>query len=126
MQLAALRYVAVEGTNVSVNVASAAEAKAALKELRHKRKEMMFLKRALQKELKSASRKPKKPKESRFAIVRWYRGAKSLAGSVRRASNAPVVRTVQAIQNDIAASDETIFSIDSCIIQVEGKLLHLT
>lgn len=126
MQLATLRYVAVEGTKVSVNVTSAAQAKAALKELRHKRKEVQFLKRALQKELKSASRKPKKPKASQFAIVRWYRSAKSLAGSMRRTASAPAVRTVQAIQQDIHASDETIFSIDSCIIQVEGKLLHLT
>lgn len=126
MQLAALRYVAVEGTNVSVNVTSAAEAKAALKELKHKRKEVLFLKRALQRELKSASRKAKPAPRSQYALVRWYKSAKSLAGSMRRASNAVPVRTVQVIQQDIVASDDTIFSIDSCIIQVEGKLLHLT
>ena len=123
MQLATLRFVNVEGTRVSVNVSSAVEAKAALKELKHKRKEVMFLKRALQRELKSASRKVKPPPQPRFALVRWYRSAKSLMAPPKPV--APV-RTVQAIQHDIHASDETIFSIDSCIIQVEGKLLHLT
>ena len=36
MQLASMRYTKIDGTSVAVTVTSAAEAKAALKELRHK------------------------------------------------------------------------------------------
>ncbi len=54
MQLAPLRFTKIEGTTVAVNVASAAEAKAALKELRHKKRELKFLRGALAKQHKAA------------------------------------------------------------------------
>jgi hypothetical protein len=43
MQLASMRYVKIDGTAIGVTVASAAEARAALKELRHKKREIKFL-----------------------------------------------------------------------------------
>ena len=43
MQLAPMRFVKIDGTAVSVTVTSAEEAKAALKELRHKKRELKFL-----------------------------------------------------------------------------------
>jgi len=129
MQPAPLRFVAVEGTQVSVNVRSAAEAKAALRELRHKRKEMTFQKRALTRELKGAQKQAKPPKPSRFAAVRLYQRAKSVAGGMaslgRRIASTTPARTVQAIEREVRVCDDTMFNIDSCIIQVEGKLLHL-
>ena len=50
MQLAPLRFTKIEGTTVAVNVASAEEAKAAVKELRHKKRELKFLRGALAKQ----------------------------------------------------------------------------
>ena len=47
MQLAPMRYTKIDGTAVAVSVTSAAEAKAALKELRHKKRELKFLRGAL-------------------------------------------------------------------------------
>ena len=54
MQLASMRYVKIDGTAVGVTVASAAEARAALKELRHKKREIKFLRSALLRRQKAA------------------------------------------------------------------------
>ena len=50
MQLAPMRFTQIDGTAVSVTVTSAQEAKAALKELRHKKRELKFLRGALAKQ----------------------------------------------------------------------------
>ena len=47
MQLAPMRYTRIDGTAVAVSVKSATEAKAAVKELRHKKRELKFLRAAL-------------------------------------------------------------------------------
>jgi hypothetical protein len=53
MQLAPLRYTTIDGTAVSVSVRSATEAKAAVKELRHKKRELKFLRAALVRRLRA-------------------------------------------------------------------------
>lgn len=64
MQLAPMRYTRIEGTAVAVSVTSAAEAKAALKELRHKRRELKFLRSALLRRQKVARARQAKPKRT--------------------------------------------------------------
>ena len=54
MQLAPMRYTTIEGTKVAVTVTSAGEAKAALKELRHKKRELKFLRAALARRQRTA------------------------------------------------------------------------
>lgn len=54
MQLAASRYVTFEGTSVVLAPRSAEEAKRALKELRHKKREFAWVKRSLLREKKVA------------------------------------------------------------------------
>ena len=57
MQLAPMRYTKIDGTAVAVSVKSAAEAKAAVKELRHKKRELKFLRAALVRRLRAVQPK---------------------------------------------------------------------
>lgn len=122
MQLAPLRFAQIDGTRVSVHVTSAAEAKEALKELKHKKKELQFAKRGLLRERTALEKAARKPKPSKFAVGRLWQTLKSAHGAVSRVANPPV-RTVPGIEREIHAVDETIFNIDSCILQLQGKLL---
>lgn len=128
MQLAALRFTKIEGTTVAVNVASAAEAKAALKELRHKKRELKFLRGALAKRHKAAkSKRPRKGKPEPSGVstflddIRWGFG-KMLDG---KPEAAPAARqpTLADIEQEMRSIDEIVHNIDGCILQLQGKLL---
>jgi hypothetical protein len=128
VQLAPLRFTKIEGTTVAVNVASAAEAKAALKELRHKKRELKFLRGALAKQHKSAkSKRPRKGKPEPsgvaafFEDMRWGIG-KMLDGKPD-AAPAPRPPTLAEIEREMRSIDEILHNIDGCILQLQGKLL---
>ena len=124
MKLAELRFTTIEGTKVAVHVASAAEAKAALKELRHKKKELQFLKRSLQRERTALDKEQRKAKAAKkTALGKTLHGIAWIGEKVAIAAKSPV-RSLATVDREIAAADETIFGIDSCILQLEGKLLH--
>lgn len=122
------RYVTIEGTTVMVSPASADEAKAALKELRHKKKELAWHKRTLLRDKKAAEARiarasgPKRRKKGFFA------GLQSVFGAVtalpRLVSRANANADIGKLERDCALIDETLHHIDSAIIQVQGKLLH--
>lgn len=122
MQLTTLRYATIEGTKVSVHVSSAVEAKAALKELKHKRKELLFAKRGLQRERTTIERAARKPKPSKFALGRLWQRFKAARNSVARVASS-TTRTPAVIDREISALDETVFNLDSCLLQLQGKLL---
>src|SRR5262247_3124817 len=82
MQLAPMRYVKIDGTAVAVTVASASEAKAALKELRHKKREIKFLRGALLRRQKAARAEPGKRRRSASFFTRLWRGLKWLAAAL--------------------------------------------
>lgn len=127
MQLIEMRFAKIVGTEVMVEVNSAVEAKAAIKELRHKKKELAILKKRLTKEHQA----------SRAAFARAERAqareakAKGLVASVRRVGRMfsgpdPVdARDPVAIAADVRQMDEIAHNIDSCIVQLEGRLLKL-
>src|SRR5262245_2909822 len=71
MQLAPMRYTKIEGTAVAVSVKSAAEAKAAVKELRHKKRELKFLRSALLRRQRTA--RPTPASKSKRAPSLWLR-----------------------------------------------------
>jgi hypothetical protein len=128
VQLAPLRFIKIEGTTVAVNVASAAEAKVALKELRHKKRELKFVRGALAKQHKAAkSKRPRKGKPEPSGVatflddMRWGIG-KMLDG---KPEPAPVQRppTLAEIERDMRSLDEIMHNIDGCILQLQGKLL---
>jgi hypothetical protein len=127
MQLAPLRYTKIEGTKVVVTVASADEAKAAVKELRHKKRELKFLRGVLVRRQRAVdARQDKKKKRTswfwRLLAGMWWGVAAliellTVAREERRKHNpADIAKELQRI-------DETVHNIDGCILQLEGKLL---
>jgi hypothetical protein len=132
VQLAPLRFTKIEGTTVAVNVASAAEAKAAVKELRHKKRELKFLRGALAKQHKAA--KPKrtnkrtkksKPDKGGFDTflddMRW--GISSLLEAQPEVPQAPRKPTPAEMERELRDLDTILHNIDGCILQLQGKLL---
>lgn len=123
MQLREMRYARIEGTEVMVQVHSAEEAKAAIKELRHKKKELGLVRKRMLKEQKSA----------RTALDRLERDHNrssrrgGLRGLVSRMSKVvksrEPLRDLATIQADLSRTDDIVHNIDSCIIQLEGRLL---
>ena len=123
MQLREMRFAKIEGTEVMVSVQSAAEAKSAIKELRHKKKEIGLLKKRMQKEQTAARRAIDRAEKEQARLAR-QRGVISSLKRVSRIfrSNKPE-RDLDAIQSDLDRTDEILHNIESCIIQLEGKLL---
>ncbi len=132
MQLAPMRYTKIDGTAVAVSVTSAAEAKAALKELRHKKRELKFLRGALRRRLKTV-RPPTQQTGKRKPAVSWLaqigRGIRwvfaslfeiaTVAKAERRA------RDPAEMERELQRIDETLHNIEGCILQLEGKMLSL-
>ncbi|MGQ0671975.1 MAG: hypothetical protein ACT4N2_03730 [Hyphomicrobium sp.] len=128
MNLIAMRYARIEGTEVLVEVRSAVEAKAAIKELRHKKKELALLKKRLVKEQRTSRAAHARAERERERAAR----AKGVVASLRRvgrmfSAGTPVAsRDPDVIGHDLRRMDDISHNIDSCIVQLEGKLLTLT
>ncbi|HWB46547.1 MAG TPA: hypothetical protein VG900_13980 [Hyphomicrobiaceae bacterium] len=129
MQLAPMRYTRIEGTAVAVSVTSAVEAKAALKELRHKKRELKFLKSALLRRQKVARARQSKPKRASSWLWRALMGLGGAVGSLMEVATVPreTRRALdpQHIELELRRIDETVHNIDGCVLQLEGKLLTL-
>jgi hypothetical protein len=127
MQLASMRFTKIEGTAVSVSVTSAEEAKAALKELRHKKRELKFLRGALAKKRKAARpRKGKRgaaPKTGLATFLDDMRWGLSAIVEQGTPSQAPKEPTLPQIEAEVRRLDETLHNIEGCILQLQGKLL---
>jgi hypothetical protein len=130
MQLAPMRYTKIDGTAVAVSVTSAAEAKAALKELRHKQRELKFLRGALRRRLKAA--RPPAPQAGRrkpavswlrwvgrgiWRMLAWLFEVATVAKAERRA------RDPAEMERELHRIDETLHNIEGCVLQLQGKLL---
>jgi hypothetical protein len=130
MQLAPMRYTKIEGTAVAVSVTSTAEAKAALKELRHKKRELKFLRTALVRRQRAArtrqsgASKPRRSWLRRFfagvgRLIAWLFEVATVARAERRA------RDPAEIERELQRIDETLHNIEGCTLQLQGKLLTL-
>jgi predicted Zn-dependent protease len=123
MQLREMRFARIDGTEVLVEVKSEKEAKAAIKELRHKKKELALLKRRLAREEARARRTIQRAENEAERESR----RRGLFATLRRVSRAfkkgPALPDVDAIEKDLEKADEILHNIDSCIIQLEGRLL---
>ena len=113
----------------SVSVTSAEEAKAAVKELRQRKRELKFLRGALAKRKKAArAKRPKKAKVLKSGLatfmddMRW--GLSAVLEQSKRPPPAAKNPTLAEIEAEMHVLDETIHNIDGCILQLEGKLLH--
>jgi hypothetical protein len=128
MQLAPMRFVKIEGTAVSVSVTSAEEAKAAVKELRHKKRELKFLRGALAKKKRAGRAKrvkgaklPKTGLQTFLDDMRW--GISAIVEQGTGQTEAPKPPTQAAIAAEMHRLDETLHNIEGCILQLQGKLL---
>lgn len=123
MQLRDMRYATIDGTEVRVQVGSATEAKAAIKELRHKKKEVTLLKRRVASELKKARAAEDKAERA----AEKARRKKGFIATLARLSSAFTdedhAEDVARLEKDLSRIEEIVHNIDSCIIQLEGKLL---
>jgi hypothetical protein len=123
-----MRYTTIDGTAVSVTVASAAEAKAALKELRHRKRELKFLRGALakkQRAMRPARTRKTKGQPSGVATflddMRW--GLSAIVDSGTATESKPRKSTPAEIAAEVRRLDETLHNIEGCILQLQGKLL---
>jgi len=127
MQLAPMRYVKIDGTAVGVTVASASEAKAALKELRHKKREIKFLRGALLRRQKAARPETGKRKRPVSLVRRLWRGVGWLAAALIDVATVSrgerKKRSPAEIERELEWTQEVLHNIDGCILQLEGKLL---
>jgi len=127
MQLAPMRYVKIDGTAVGVTVASATEAKAALKELRHKKREIKFLRGALLRRQKAARPETGKRKRPVSLVRRLWRGVGWLAAALIDVATVSrgerKKRSPAEIERELAWTEEVLHNLEGCILQLEGKLL---
>lgn len=118
-----MRFGRIEGTEVLVEVNSEKEARAAIKELRHKKKELALLKRRLAKEDSRARRTVARAEAAADREARQ----RGLFATLRRVSRVfrkrETLPDVAAIERDIEKADEILHNIESCIVQLEGRLL---
>jgi hypothetical protein len=125
MKFSEARFVTIAGTEVLANPASATDAKIALKELRQKKKEFGLRRRALlaqQKSAKAAAERAEGGASRRKRQGLWA----ALGRLVGKARSAKPRRTLAEIEADVAAVDEILFNLDSCMVQIEGRLLNMT
>ena len=130
MQLAPMRYTKIDGTAVAVSVTSATEAKAAVKELRHKKREVQFKRKELvrrQRALrpKQGSRRGRAKQTSTLSNA--VDGLGGLIGGLfdhaTMSSGGHGGRDLAGIEREIRHLDELLHNIEGCILQLQGKLL---
>lgn len=124
MRLSPSRHISILGTEVRAEVKNAADGKTALKEIKQKKNEFALKRRALvyqQKKAKAAAEKAEGPvsERRRTGVFAAFR---RLVGKVQ--SRAPR-RSLADLETQIQDIDEILFNLDSCKVQIEGKLLHL-
>jgi hypothetical protein len=118
-----MHYARIEGTEVMVQVKSPAEAKTAIKELRHRKKELALLRKRLVTRQKAA--RAKLDKEEAAALRRIKKGG--LTGMATRLSRAvtdsDAEEDLSSIEADLNNIEQITHNIESCILQIEGRLL---
>ena len=123
MKLTPMRFTTIEGTDVTVQVTSPADAKRAIKELRHRKKEVGLHRRALMRQQKAAL---KEQVRSERATAERARRRGVIASVTRMASvfrEEKPLYDLSSIEQELQMTDEVMHNIDECILQIEGKLL---
>ncbi|MGE3067116.1 MAG: hypothetical protein AB7K67_16150 [Hyphomicrobiaceae bacterium] len=127
MQFAPTRYTRIEGTEVMVQVNSADEARSAVKELKHKKREVAFVRRSLVRQRKALAVRQERSRKSKSVWRRMGLALKAffwwLAALLTRSGPAQRKKNLATVERDIAVADEIMHNIDSCILQVEGRLI---
>ena len=123
MNFSPARYISILGTEVHAAVDSPAEGKTALKEIRQKKAEYGLKRRALvyqQKKAKTAAETAGKTSAKRqTGVIAAFRRM------FAKARSAKPRKTLVEIESEIHTVDEILFNLDSCKVQIEGKLLGM-
>lgn len=123
MQPREMRFARIDGTEVLVEVKSATEAKVAIKELRHKKKELALLKRRITSQELRARRTVARAEDAARREAR----RRGLFAALRRISRVftrkKALPDLNGIRRDLEKTEEILHNIESCIIQLEGRLL---
>jgi hypothetical protein len=123
MKLTPMRFTIIEGTDVTVQVTSPADAKRAIKELRHRKKEVGLHRRVLLRQQKAAQ---KEEARSERASAERARRRGVIASVTRVASlfrKEKPIYDLASIEQELHMTDDVMHNIDECILQIEGKLL---
>jgi hypothetical protein len=124
MQLTPMRFTTVEGTDVTVKVNSPDEAKKAIRELKHRKKEVALHRRALQRLQKAALKERARIERAKSARAGKRGVLASLGRAVSLFRPEKPLHDLEAIERDLHLTEETMHNIDVCIVQIEGKLLQ--
>jgi hypothetical protein len=123
MQLRPMKFAKVEGTEVMVHVNSPVEAKAAVKELRHRKKELGLLKKRLLRQQKSARTALEKKEAAQTRRIKKG-GITGMATRLSRVlTSDPSEKDLATIERDLSNLELVAHNIESCILQIEGRLL---
>ena len=128
MQITETRFIRIEGTHVAAAVDTADEAKLAVKELRHKKREFTHMKRALVRQRKAAEARAARAKRKRARprgfLARTRAVIDFLAGLPGAFGRASAMMDLPKIEREIANTDDILHNLDTVMLQLEGKLLH--
>jgi hypothetical protein len=128
MQLSPTRFMKIEGTEVVVYVNSSEQAKIAMKELSHKKKELAHIKRALLRQQRSMRRRSARAERPRSALWNIFDPDKKLVRAVSAVIGVFVppkpAREPADVARDLTQIDEIVHNIDSCRLQIQGKLIN--
>ena len=128
MQLTASHYVTIEGTTVVLAPRSAEEARKALKELRHKRREFTWVKRSLLRQKKAAQSRAGRAvrcrRRRKTGLARLWTLLAAASTLPRLLTRARARMDLAEIERECRRIEEIQHNIDSAILQVEGKLLR--
>jgi hypothetical protein len=128
--LSPTRYIQIEGTNVAAAVETIYDAKAALKELRQKKKELNWHKRWLLRRRKTAEARRARAARSKPRKRNWRAKLRAIVDATtaipRFFTRTNASMDIAKMERECKRIDEMLLSIDSVIIQVEAKLIELS
>lgn len=123
MQLTPMRFTTIEGTEVTVKVNSPKEAKTAIKELRHRKKEVGLHRRALLRLQRAAAKERTRLERAAGQRSRRRGFFASMARAASLFRRDKPLHDLESIEHELHLVDETLHNLDVCIVQIEGKLL---
>ena len=128
MQITETRYVRIAGSEVTAAVDSTDEAKLAVKELRHKKREFTHLKRGLVRQRKAAEARAARAKRKRTknpGFLAHTRAVIDFLASIPGAfGRAGAMIDIPKLEREIKRTDDILHNIDTVLLQIEGRLIH--
>lgn len=129
MRLAKTTFVSIAGAEVKVAVENAQQARLALKELRHKKREYGLIRRVLAHRAEAAARREATTKrrkaKPRGLLARLKGWIATLIAPYRWAQRLGARRDRASIERELEQAKTVLHNLDACIVQLEGRLLNL-